>query len=109
MDSRCHPKVSNSHACATANLKDGENGRVRCPVLVGRIPEVALLSDLVRRLTRGDGSTMLLLGEAGIGKTRLVEFASAASERAGVRVVVGRGVPEPLTGPLRPIGEALLE
>jgi len=60
-------------------------------------------------MTRGDGSTTLLMGEAGIGKTRLVEYASAIAERAGARVVVGRGVPELVTSPLRPIAEALLD
>ncbi len=78
-------------------------------MLVGRIEELALLSDSIRRLTRGDGSTTLLMGEAGIGKTRLVEFASAAAERAGARVVVGRGVPELVSSALRPIAEALIE
>src|SRR3982074_2324124 len=82
---------------------------LRCPVLVGRIQELSLLSDSIRRLTRGEGSTTLLMGEAGIGKTRLVEFALAAAERAGARVVVGRAVPELVSSALRPIAEALLD
>ncbi len=82
---------------------------MRYPQLIGRAREIQLLSAMVRRIARGEGSATLLLGEAGIGKTRLVNFAIAAGEKAGARVVVGRAVPELVTSPLRPIAEALLE
>jgi len=70
---------------------------------------VALLSAAVRRLHRAQGSTILLLGEAGIGKTRLAQVAAEAAERAGARAVVGRTLPEVAPSPLWPVGEALLD
>jgi len=49
------------------------------------------------------------MGEAGIGKTRLVEFAASTAKRAGLQVLIGRAVPELVTSLLRPVAEALLE
>lgn len=82
---------------------------MRCPIFVGGAEEVDLLSGAVGSLPRGQGSTTLLVGEAGIGKTRLVEFAVNAAERAGIQALIGRAVPELTTRPLRPVAEALLE
>ena len=42
-------------------------------VLVGREQEMALLDERWRRARAGDGQVVLLAGEAGIGKSRLVE------------------------------------
>lgn len=82
---------------------------MRCPVLIGRAEGVGILSDAIARLSRGLGSTALLVGEAGIGKTRLVEFAALTARRAGAPTLIGRAVPEQATSPLRPVAEALLE
>jgi DNA-binding CsgD family transcriptional regulator len=64
----------------------------------------------VRRL-RGDagGGAVLVVGEAGVGKTRLAEYLSDAAAKAGVRVVHGRALPEGVGGWLRPVAEVLLE
>ncbi len=48
--------------------------------LVGRNAEVALLEERLARTENGHGALVLLSGEAGLGKTRLVEL---LSERAG--------------------------
>jgi class 3 adenylate cyclase len=51
--------------------------------LAGRTREMALLRAMIRDLEAGRGQILLLSGEAGIGKTRmLVELESLASERA---------------------------
>ncbi len=66
----------------------GIGGLGRLPLL-GRVQELATLTDALDALPER-GSSWLVIGEGGIGKTRLCEeVAKAASERA-VRVVWGR-------------------
>ncbi len=56
------------------------------PLLVGRAAESRLLDDAARRAGEGDVAVVLVGGEAGVGKTRLVEeFAT----RSGTRVLTG--------------------
>ena len=45
---------------------------IASPTLVGRRPELATLSVAVARAERGQFSVVLIEGDAGIGKTRLV-------------------------------------
>lgn len=66
--------------------------RVSSRRLVGRDHELELLLELVRRAGDGDGRGALVVGEAGIGKSRLVsEFARRARED-GALVLVGECV-----------------
>ena len=66
--------------------------RVSSRRLVGRDDELELLLELVRRAGEGDGRAALVVGEAGIGKSRLVsEFAGRARE-CGTLVLVGECV-----------------
>jgi len=48
------------------------------PPLVGRVAELARLTQALDEADRGTGRTVVVLGEAGIGKTRLVEELAAA-------------------------------
>jgi predicted ATPase len=62
---------------------------VICPITFGCQPQLPHLSRLVDQLATGRGGTVLVTGEAGIGKTRLAgEARSLASTRA-VRVLQG--------------------
>lgn len=83
---------------------------MRCPILVGREGPASVLADAICRL-RGDrgGEALVVVGEAGVGKTRLAEYLDDAAAQAGIRVVHGRALPEGLGGSLRPVAEILLE
>ncbi|MGN6242826.1 MAG: ATP-binding protein, partial [Motilibacteraceae bacterium] len=59
------------------------------PVFAGRQAELATLRAAVARAQDGDPGVVLVTGEAGIGKSRLVEEATAAAAAAGARVLVG--------------------
>ena len=60
----------------------------RRPALRGRSSECALLDDLVLAVRRGESRSLVLRGEAGIGKTALLEYLIAsASDLTVVRAV----------------------
>ncbi|MDQ4131283.1 MAG: AAA family ATPase [Actinomycetota bacterium] len=63
--------------------------RVRAP-LIGRAAEVGHLAELVAAAAQGQGQMLLLAGEAGIGKTRLVDEALAVAIRMGMTTRCGR-------------------
>ena len=60
-----------------------------CPVMIGRAPQLELLARVVDEVCAGRGQTLLVTGEAGIGKSRLVAEAKAHAERLGVLVLQG--------------------
>ena len=47
---------------------------------VGRGPEISQLRALLQQATQGAGSVVIVSGEAGIGKTRLLEHLAAEIE-----------------------------
>lgn len=82
--------------------------RVSSPRLIGRGPELAALASAYRRANDGELSFVLLGGEAGIGKTRLVAEHAAAVREAGGRVLLGECVQVGETSlPYGPFLEAL--
>jgi DNA-binding CsgD family transcriptional regulator len=56
---------------------------------VGRAPHVAALDACLERAASGAGQVLLISGEAGIGKTRLVSEALARAQAAGYLVLLG--------------------
>lgn len=70
---------------------------------------MSLIASSVRRL-RADarGGALVMVGEAGVGKTRLAEHLREAAGRAGIAAVTGRALPEVSGSPLRPFAEILL-
>ena len=63
--------------------------RVSCPVLVGRDGEVARLRAAIERAVAGQPAAVLVAGEAGIGKTRLVTEALGHAAGLGVVALIG--------------------
>jgi DNA-binding CsgD family transcriptional regulator/tetratricopeptide (TPR) repeat protein len=64
----------------------GVAGRVGDPVMVGRAGQLAELENALGRVRDGSPMTVLIGGEAGIGKTRLV---SEFTRRADARILTG--------------------
>src|SRR5947209_4348575 len=66
--------------------------RVSSQQLVGRDRPLGLLMELVRRAGDGNGGTALVVGEAGIGKSRLVSEFSRRAVEQGALVLTGECV-----------------
>ncbi|GAA4803850.1 hypothetical protein GCM10023200_46450 [Actinomycetospora chlora] len=73
--------------------------------LVGRDAERALVRRRVAALGAGTGGALLVTGEAGIGKSRLLAEVADAAATADRPVLAGRAVPG--GGAYRPVAEAL--
>jgi len=74
--------------------------------LVGRERELKRFGEFLDNTKEGAGSTVLLSGEAGIGKTRLVSEFISLSESRGVRVFSGSALADSLD-PFRIFSDAL--
>ncbi len=74
--------------------------------LVGRAREQQLLVDATRAAAGGRGGVVFVLGEAGIGKSRLVQAVAQEAAR-GMALFHGRAVPTATPVPYRPFAEAL--
>ena len=67
--------------------------RISSPVFVGRRSELAALDAVLARAGNGNGSPVLVEGEAGIGKSRLMALLESRGRAAGVAVLVGECLP----------------
>jgi DNA-binding CsgD family transcriptional regulator/tetratricopeptide (TPR) repeat protein len=82
--------------------------RVTTGRFIGRTSELARLHQLLARAAGGEPLLALVGGEAGVGKTRLVEQLAAPAQEQGVRVLRGGCVPLGEEGmPFAPVTEAL--
>jgi len=82
------------------------NMEYHVPKMVGRDKELDQLKEFLHAAINGKGNTVLVSGEAGIGKTRLVKELEAYAESLGVKVLEGRCLYESPT-PFLPFREAL--
>jgi DNA-binding CsgD family transcriptional regulator/tetratricopeptide (TPR) repeat protein len=83
--------------------------RVSSPLFIGRQTELGVLAEALERAAGGVASTILIGGDAGIGKTRLVSEFAARAGKAGALVLEGGCVALGDGGglPFAPIVEAL--
>jgi hypothetical protein len=75
-------------------------------VFVGRTAEMAMLAERWRRVLEGEGDLVLLAGEPGVGKTRLVAELGRGVHNEGAVVLYGR-CDEELGVPYQPFVDAL--
>jgi DNA-binding CsgD family transcriptional regulator/tetratricopeptide (TPR) repeat protein len=80
---------------------------LRRAVLVGRQGERAALAEAVEQARQGCGSSVFVVGEPGIGKSRLAAEVTDPAAAAGVRVLRGRAASVGAAVPFRPLSEAL--
>ncbi len=78
-----------------------------CPVLIRRDDELAILEDGLLAARRGEGRFVVLSGEAGIGKTRLVRELEGRAERLGATVLMGGCSEAEISLPYLPFVEAI--
>jgi predicted ATPase len=76
------------------------------PKMVGRENELRELQAYLDKAEEGEGNTIFVSGEAGIGKTRLVEELKQIAQSKGFQILSGNCMHESLT-PFMPIMEAL--
>ncbi|WP_181803634.1 ATP-binding protein, partial [Streptomyces shenzhenensis] len=60
--------------------------------LIGRDDELARLAGILERARNGSGQAVLVAGDAGVGKTRLLDEVAARAAEGGATVVVGHCV-----------------
>ena len=75
--------------------------------LVGRHAELAQLEEALDAATAASGSVMFLVGEAGIGKSRLARALATRADGLGIPVLSGRAVQGHTPAAYRPLAEAL--
>jgi DNA-binding CsgD family transcriptional regulator/tetratricopeptide (TPR) repeat protein len=83
-------------------------------VFVGRVRELVELERVLDATRTGSGSTVLVAGEAGIGKTRLATELARRARDAGFEVLLGRSIDlvgtelpyQPFVDAVRPLGES---
>src|SRR5437868_714658 len=67
-----------------------ESGLVRSSAVIGRDRELERLRAAVERARSGQSACLVLEGEGGIGKTRLLAEAATMARAAGLAVLTGR-------------------
>ena len=80
---------------------------VLSPRVVGRDAELEDLREALQAAIDGSGSMVFLVGEAGIGKSRLAAELASDARRRGVAVLRGRAVQTTTSVAYRPLAEAL--
>ncbi|MFD2763345.1 helix-turn-helix transcriptional regulator [Micromonospora eburnea] len=91
-------------------MLDAVTVRAASTVLVGRQQELAGLREALGRARAGEAATVLVGGEAGVGKTRLLEEFGVLADGVGARVLVGQCLELGEAGlPFAPFAAALRE
>ena len=104
-DRRRAPTAPQAMASAPANVPAA--GQLLCPVVVGRTAETASFDAALAAALGGAGQTVVLGGEAGVGKSKFVREAQAHATATGARVLVGLAHQSDATLPYAPFVSAI--
>ena len=80
-----------------------------CPTVIGRTAELNALASGLDQAANGTGGVTFLVGDAGVGKSRLAKEAISMAASRGVQVLIGRATESTVPVPFRPITEALMK
>src|SRR6185369_15160737 len=83
------------------------SGPIVSPVLIGRAAESASLEAVLDRLRDGEGQTVAIAGEAGIGKSRLAADVQARAQQRGFLCLEGQCFEQDRTIPYAPLLDLL--
>lgn len=78
-------------------------------MIIGRTAELGTLEQALADVAAGSGRCVVLIGEPGIGKSRLAREAAERAVTQGMRVLSGRAVPASGSAAYRPLAEALTQ
>lgn len=81
--------------------------RTGCQTSVGREAQLQALVDRLHAATNGQGRVLLLGGDAGVGKSRLVHDLKQVAATEGVRIIEGRCSSTESSVPYAPLMDAL--
>jgi DNA-binding NarL/FixJ family response regulator len=79
-----------------------------CPQLIGRTRELSAVAAALDAVGEGRGSCIFVVGEPGIGKTRLAGEAAAEAQRRGLPVLSGRATATGAGMPYQSLAAAVL-
>jgi tetratricopeptide (TPR) repeat protein len=77
------------------------------PVVVGRDDALAVLDSVLERAASGDGQTLLITGEAGVGKSRLIRELRDRAARLGIDRLEGHSFEQDQSIPYAPVVDLL--
>src|ERR1700736_2241288 len=81
--------------------------RALWPVLIGRAAEISQIEYALVAAHRGEGQVVVLAGDAGVGKSRLVSELQHRARRAGTTVMFGSNSEAELSLPYLPFVEGV--
>ena len=78
-----------------------------CPVLIGRVSDLLSLHSLIDQTKNGEGGVVLISGEAGIGKSRMVAEAKSYAAGQEFLLLQGNCFPADIACPYAPLLDLL--
>lgn len=101
------PAVSATTVITSAPASSPAAGQLLCPVVVGRAAETERFDAALAAAIAGAGQTVVLGGEAGVGKTKFVREAQDHAASRGARVLIGLTHQSDATLPYAPFVSAI--